>query len=661
MQFSKGENRFSVTLNDKKLIEHTEQSPFIYVGIGKESIHQHYGDFKIKDKIVSKVPLDKVEFEQDRLIFSSGGYKVALTMKIRGNRLDVEAIEVSPKTINRLFFNFKSESKERFFGCGEQFSYLNLKGRNFPIWTSEPGVGRDKSTLITFQADQIGLGGGDYYTTNFPQPTFISDRKYLFHMETSLYSDFDFSEDDQTQICVWGIPNRFFIESRDSFLSIMDLVTETFGTQAMLPDWLLDGITLGIQGGTDILFDKINKAKEYGINVNAVWVQDWVGKKITSFGKRLFWKWEKNEEQYPEFDKMIRDLRKIGIRFMAYINPYLLEGTALFDHALKNDYFVKKQDGSAYIADFGEFFCGTMDLTNPHAMTWYKQIIQQNMIDLGISGWMADFGEYIPVDAVFYNGKTGVEMHNEYPALWAKCNYEAIKERGMLGEVVFFMRAGGVGNAKYCTLMWAGDQSVDFTIHDGLASTIPASLSLGLMGNGLTHFDLGGYTSLFGNTRTEELMLRYLEYSVFTPYMRTHEGNRPDENFQYDESDHCLRQFAVFSKLRHQLLPYVRHVISENANTGLGAMRPLFMHYDDPACLDMTYEYLFGRDLLVAPVHEQGKDEWSVYLPEDDWVHLFTKEKYTGGTVTVKAPVGSIPVFYRQASSFKTLFESIQL
>lgn len=659
MKLIKGENSFSIVDKESKIIEHTECNPFIYIGIGKEKIKQHYGDFKIQDKIIEKIPLKQVDFNGDIATFSNCDYKITLNMRVEGNRFILDDIAMGDN-INRIYFKLNSRKDERFFGCGEQFSYLNLKGRNFPIWTSEPGVGRDRTSLISFQADQMGIGGGDYYTTNYPQPTFISEDKYLLHIDTSYYSDFDFSEDEITEICTWGRPNYLSIESGDSFIDIMDIVTRTFGTQPMLPDWILDGVTLGMQGGTDAVYDKIKQAKEYGINVNAVWCQDWVGKKYTSFGKRLFWKWEKDDETYPEFEKLIKDLSKDNIKFMAYINPYLLEGTSLYEHALKNNYFVKRADGEAYIADFGEFLCGTIDFTNKEAMEWYKQIIKKNMIELGISGWMADFGEYIPVDAVFSNGKTGLEMHNQYPALWAKCNYEAVKESGKLGEIVYFMRAGGVGNSKYCTLMWAGDQSVDFSIHDGLASTIPAAISLGLLGNGLTHFDIGGYTSLFGNTRTEELMLRYLEYSVFTPYMRTHEGNRPNENFQYDQSDNCMKQFAYFSNLRKMLLPYIKHVIEENTNTGLGAMRPLFMHYDDEKSLDIAYEYLFGRDLLVAPVYKEGIDEWEVYLPEDDWIHLFTKEKYKGGMVKVPAQLGNIPVFYREKSQFRECFDSVE-
>lgn len=659
MKLIKNKNSFTITHQGKVIIEHSETNPFLYVGVGKENIKQHLGDFKIEDRIIEKIPMKYLNISGDSFEFTYGDYKLALQMSIESNRLEVKEISKNDE-INRIYFILNSDKNERFYGCGEQFSYFNLKGRYYPIWTSEPGVGRDPNSIITFKANQIGLGGGDYHRTNYPQPTFISDKKYLFHLNTTIYSDFDFTDDNYTQISIWGNPGSFFIEGAESYPELMDVITSEFGTQPMLPDWLLDGVTLGMQGGTDVVYEKIRTAKEYGIKVNAVWVQDWVGKKVTSFGRRLFWKWQLNEEAYPNFTTLMEDLKKDDIKFLAYINPYLLEGTDMFNYANEHEYFVKKESGEAYVADFGEFNCGTIDFTNPDANSWYKKIIKENMIDLGISGWMADFGEYVPVDAVFYNGKTGYEMHNEFPALWAKCNYEAIEESGKLGEIVFFMRSGGIGNAKHCTLMWAGDQSVDFSIHDGIASTIPAALSLSLMGNGLTHFDIGGYTSMFGNKRNEEVLLRSLEYSVFTPYMRTHEGNRPTDNFQYDESETSLKQFARFSNLRSELLPYIRSVVEENATTGMGAIRPLFMHYDEKECLDITYEYLFGRDMLVAPVYEEGVTEWEVYLPEDNWVHLLTKEEFQGGHHKISAELGNIPVFYRKESEYRTLFDSIK-
>ena len=122
------------------------------------------------------------------------------------------------------------------------------------------------------------------------------------------------------------------------------------------------------------------------------------------------------------------------------------------------------------------------------------------MLDFGVRGWMADFGEYLPTDDVYLaNGVDAKIMHNAWPALWAEVNAKGVAERGLTDEVTFFMRAGGTGTQKYCPMLWAGDQCVDFSRHDGLNTVICGALSSGLLGNAYHHSDIGGYTSLFGN------------------------------------------------------------------------------------------------------------------------------------------------------------------
>ena len=112
-----------------------------------------------------------------------------------------------------------------------------------------------------------------------------------------------------------------------------------------------------------------------------------------------------------------------------------------------------------------------------------------------------------------------VTGNNAWPALWAKCNYEALEETGKLGEILFFMRAGSTGSQKYSTMMWAGDQNVDWSLDDGLASVVPAALSLAMTGHGLHHSDIGGYTTLFEMKRSKELLLRWCDFSAFTPIL----------------------------------------------------------------------------------------------------------------------------------------------
>jgi alpha-glucosidase len=252
--------------------------------------------------------------------------------------------------------------------------------------------------------------------------------------------------------------------------------------------------------------------------------------------------------------------------------------------------------------------------------------------------------------------------HNRWPVLWAQVNAAALERRGKTGEAVFFMRAGFSGVQAHCPLLWAGDQSVDFTRHDGIGTVITAALSAGLVGNAYSHSDCGGYTSLHGNVRTAELMMRWCELAAFAPVMRSHEGNRPDDNLQYDSTPELLSCFARWSRVHAHLAPYVRYLCDEAAATGLPAQRPLFLHHADDASLwTVQDQYLYGADLLVAPVIEEGAIERDVVLPgSEPWRHCWTGEFFAPGSHLIPAPVGKPPVFYRPDSAFAPLFAGLK-
>ncbi len=273
---------------------------------------------------------------------------------------------------------------------------------------------------------------------------------------------------------------------------------------------------------------------------------------------------------------------------------------------------------------------------------------------------MADFGEYLETDVKLYSGESAELYHNKYPAEWARVNYEALEEAGKLGEIVFFMRAGYTGTSKYSTLVWAGDQLVNWSMHDGLASVIPAGISLGFCGVGYFHSDIGGYTTIGWIKRKKELFMRWAELGAFTAVMRTHEGNRPDVNWQFDGDRETLQHLAKMTKVHTALKPYFEYCKDEYHTDGLPLIRHPYIHYpDDDKLHSLQYQFLLGRDVLVAPVYKPRK-KWKVYLPQDEWVHLWSGKEYSGGWVTVDAPLGQPPVFYRKASQFKTIFKAIQ-
>lgn len=667
MRLDINKTSFSVEHKEKTLLVHTPESPAFFVGTGEANYDMYRGNFDISDYLITRYPLVHFSIKketEDEIILSlepDTPYSLTITLSVTTEGRLKMALDSDKADINRLWIRLPASEDEKVYGCGEQLSYFNLRGKNFPLWSSEPGVGRNKNTYTTWQADTKDKAGGDYYTTNYPQPTFVSSDKYFCHVQTTAYADFDFTHTGFHELQCWEVPEYLLFDVAATYVDLVGNIADLFGHQPELPDWVLDGVILGIQGGTEAVLAKAAAAKKAGVKVSAVWCQDWQGIKITSFGKRLQWDWQWNKDLYPHLDSKIHELKKEGLRFLGYINPYVLQDFPLFNEAKEKGLLAKTSDGSDYLVDFGEFYCGVVDFTNPEACEWYKQIIKTNLIDFGLDGWMADFGEYLPTDCVLYNQKPAEIEHNDWPRRWAKINHEAIDEAGKTQDILFFMRAGAAGIQGYCHALWAGDQSVDWPVDDGLASVIPAALSAGMMGNGISHSDIGGYTTLHGMKRSKELLMRWVDMAAFTPIMRTHEGNRPDDNHQFDSDAETLSHFARMTSVFTHLKPYLKAVIKENSLNGLPVQRPLFMHYEeDPLAYDIKYQYLLGRDMMVAPVYNQGVDNWALYLPDDEWIYAWDGSSKKGGYVTVPAPIGKPPVFYRKQSSFKDLFDALR-
>ncbi|MBN2299689.1 MAG: alpha-glucosidase [Acholeplasmataceae bacterium] len=652
-------DELTVLYNNQIIIKHQTKHPAFYLGYGTEKIDSYRGNYKFDDYIEQRIGLSSFNVIDHSITFSNHSVTLIIDFEELDNRLILKL--KSSIDLNRFWMRLYATPEEKVYGCGEQASYFNLRYRNYPLWTSEPGVGRDKQSLTTFYADLKDKAGGDYYTTYYPEPTFISTRKYWVHFDSYAYANFNFKHQDFHELFFWETPKKIVLSFEDSYLDLVEDLTNYTGRPPILPEFVLDGMTLGVQGGLNQVLTYLKQAQDANIKVSGLWCQDWAGHNYTSFGKRLYWNWVLNENVYPNLKEEIKKLDQQNVAFLTYICPFLLENETLYNEAKDQGYLALTKENSVYKEDFGEFYCGIVDLTNPDAFKWYKQIIKTNIIDLGIKGWMADFGEYLPVDCVLHNGIDAKLMHNQWPVLWAKCNYEAVEESGKLGEIFYFMRAGAHGSQHYATSLWAGDQSVNWETHDGIASVIPSALSTGIIGNPFTHSDIGGFTSLHGNIRTKELFERWLEMNVFTSYMRSHEGNRPSSNFQFYQSEDTLKLMERMTSVRVDLKPYIQDLIKQGSTFGYPVQRPLFMHYeDDLITYDLQYEYLFGSDMLIKPVVEQGLFVLDIYLPQDDWVHLWTGNKYSGKQIiTIDCPIGYPPVFYRKKSKYSKLFEQI--
>ncbi len=658
-QFKALEDGFDLHFAGRLVVRHRDSCPMLAMARGDARVEMFRGNFRFADAPQDLcAPTHWQKADADVVLLQDGLARAHISWQ--DNKLIVAALDPA---VDRLWIAFHAAPGESVWGGGEQMSYLALNGRRFPMWTSEPGVGRDKSTEITRRMDEIGMAGGDYWTTNYPQPTFLTSRWMAVHLDASCYSVLDFTDDRQHRVEVWNGAACFELFAAEGLHDLVSTLSTRFGRPLALPDWAIGGAIVGLKDGSRS-FERLEHFIAAGASVSGIWCEDWAGIRETSFGRRLFWDWQRDQQRYRDLPQKIAALAARGIRFLAYANPYLAVDGSLFQDAQDGGHFCLKQDvDEPYLVDFGEFDCGVLDFTRAETRDWFaEKILGQEMLDIGIAGWMADFGEYLPTDVRLHDGSSAMDAHNRWPVLWAQVNEAAIASRGKTGDAVFFMRAGFSGVQAHCPLLWAGDQSVDFTLHDGIGTVITAALSAGLVGNAYSHSDCGGYTSLLGNVRSAELMQRWCELAAFAPVMRSHEGNRPDDNLQYDSTPELLACFAYWSRVHAQLAPYVRHLCDEAVTLGLPAQRALFLHYPNASDLfSVQDQFLYGADVLVAPVIDAGVCARTVILPgEMPWRHLWTGVDFAPGTHVVAAPIGEPPVFYRPDSAFSSLFAGIE-
>ncbi len=663
MHLKDNSNGFILSFKGKEVFRHTSDSPCVELGEGTGRFRFYYGLFKIRDKKTRRLACSGYSIMEnlDQRVIVNFSEGLTMILEVIDRRLHV-GFETEIKKWNRIWLHWTADRKEKVYGGGEQYTHLNLRGRTLPVWIQEPGLGRGFN-LLTLLAELKKKYGGKWYTSYFSQPTFVFTSGIFVHSESSAYSEGQFQKPDRHTLHTWEIPKKIVFGVEANPQSLMSSLTSFLGRQPKLPSWSYDGMWLGAQGGMEETRRKLKRMTDAGVKIAGLWCQDWEGIRITSFGKQLMWDWSFDENLYPNLPSYIEELKNEGIRYLGYINPFLALEGALYKEAAAKGYCVKNSEGKDYLVTITTFPAAMLDLTHPGCREWIKLVIRKNMIDTGLSGWMADFGEYIPTDAVFHDGSDGLTYHNRYIVEWARINHEAVIEAGKEDEIAFFMRAGYTGSAKYSPSFWNGDQLVNWNRDQGFPTLIPGSVSLGFTGVGYVHSDLGGYTTVMWLKRSRELIMRWAEQAVFTQTMRSHEGNRPDVGASLHRDDLVLPHLAKMSAIFTALKPYHQALSDEYQETGVPPMSHPWIHYPKDEELHSRrnqYQYMYGPDLMVAPVIYKGHRKRRLYLPHDEWIHLWSGSAFAGGTVKVQAPIGKPAVFYRRKSQWKSLFEGLK-
>ncbi len=553
------------------------------------------------------------------------------------------------------------DKDEQVYGFGEQYRALDLSGAVFPVLVQEQGIGRGQQP-ITFLADITNWGGGNKYTTYGSWPTYVTSANRSFALAdvqaSGAFGIADLSRSGQVSYESWGPHVSAEATAADSPADLIKARAAGV-TRPALSEATLDGAVLGLQGGTERVRGIVSDMQAAGTKVSGVWLQDWTGKRQTSFGSQLWWTWQLDQQQYPGWNQMVADFAAQGIDVLTYVNPFLADAAAKNDPSIRNLYaeaaakgfLVKDAEGQPYVVQTVGFPVGLMDLTNPAAQDWYAGVIASEVFGVGAKGFMADFGEALPMDAVVAVG-TAAEQHNRYPQLWADTVRKACELAGQ-PDCAAFMRSSYLGTPQANALMWAGDQMVDFAEQDGLASVVLGMNSGGISGAPLWHSDIGGYTSINAvvknYVRPPNLNARWAELQAFGVWMRTHETNRPQQNQQVYDTPETRAQFARASQIYAALQPYRATVLAEAQADGMPAVRHGWLVYPGTKAATADMQFFLGEHLLMAPVTSNDATSVQVTFPPGTWVHALTGETFQGDQVTVvQAPIGTPAAFVKQ-------------
>lgn len=649
---------------------------FVLAARGQADVEERIGMFRVRDRweqMLDTQNIQRVEETGGRLVLSGSladaegaavTYRMAITASGPVEGATGPTLEVVVDNVDRVTLLAGRDPEEAVYGLGEQFTGPDLSGGVYPILTREQGIGRGHQPL-SLLVDLAAGAAGAADTTYAPLPFYVTGAPRSLWLTDPGISVVDLRDEAAIGVTVWG--DRL-VATTGRGAAVADHVSahaRATGLMRPPPQWTDEGLIAGLQGGTEEVRAEVAALQGAGVDLAAVWLQDWVGQRSTSFGDRLWWNWTLDTERYPGWDQLVADLAAQDIRTLTYVNPFLSPdageraGRDLYAEAAAAGYLLTTPDGEPYLTDQNDFDAALVDVFDPAAREWLTQVLVEEVLGVGATGFMADFGEAMPFDAVSAVG-TGAELHNEYPVVWAQITRDALDRAGLDTEGLVWHRSAGPGSAAAATMFWAGDQNVDFSQQDGLPSALDGLLNGGLSGMTLNHFDIGGYTSIVlpgplpDVTRSVELHHRSAELAAFTPLMRTHEGNRPELGAAATDPE-VAALLARMVELYQALGPERRRLSADVAERGLPLVRhPVLEVPEQLAVVAQPDVFFLGPDLFVAPVVTPGQDQREVTLPAGVWQDLWTGQQLQvpsgAGPVTAEAPIGRPPAWVRAGS-----------
>ena len=359
-----------------------------------------------------------------------------------------------------------------------------------------------------------------------------------------------------------------------------------------------------------------------------------------------------------------------GYKITTYFNPHVCTSYgAVYDDAAARGLLVKNSLGQPYLLTnpfTADQIVSEVDFTHPDGPAFFGDLLDDATTD-GYDGWMEDFGEYTPTDSRFANGKGGLAMHNAYPVSYHCASYRHTRET-MGRDAAVFIRSGWHGVQPCARVVWGGDPTEDWSCSDGLCAAVHQALSVGMSGIAYWGSDIGGFHAIVNPRTDDELNARWLEFGAVSGVMRTQANGFSFQNDRAERSQvwhpAVLPIWRRYAKLRTQLLPYLRAASRTYQRTGMPIARHLALAFpDDPEAVVQQEQFLFGPDILAAPVIEEGARERSLYVPRGKWIDLWRAAEFAEGRgalrlgrakvlrggrdATVPAPLDELPMLVR--------------
>ena len=527
---------------------------------------------------------------------------------------------------------FTTPDGQKFFGAGERGHSFTLNGDSLPMY--------NRATY--------GYTEGDPRISqmNITIPYVVSDKGYGI-----LFDDHNKAMLTVADTISYTSPNPagelsyYFINGNGTMAGTTANYTRLTGRQELPPFWSLGYITskYGYHNRQETL-GAVDSLKRAGYPVDGI-VLDlyWYGKE-TDMGRL---EWDKN--QFPDHRQMLDSLRSRGVKTVLITQPYINKIGALDNYNLLDSLGLLTHDAQGRTNDVTTWVgeAGMFDVSNPATRDWYWNRYRA-LTEEGVEGWWGDLGEpeVHPQTIVHANGMTADQYHNVYGNEWSRIIYEGFKKDFPEKRLMAMMRGGTAGLQRYSVFPWTGDVSRSW---GGFIPQIKLMLNMGLSGLGYLSSDIGGFAVDPKHPTDPELYVRWLQMGAFTPTLRTHAQLAP-EPYHYPQQQKITLDYI---KQRYQWLPYNYTLAYENAAKGLPLVRPLDFRSEGKAThADVTDEYLWGDEVLVAPVFKKGARSRRVAFPAGEWIDWNNpSRRYRGGTTAnVAAPLEKMPLFVKAGS-----------